>query len=472
MVDLKIAVNTMAPPLRRPRLALEEAVRGHILLDELSEAEEAQTLVQHKAAALESLVDALQEEVEGLTRKWQEERRARIALERTVAGRAGGGASDQRPGAFTWGTALPILLDTSARETDPPAASQDAAAESRPAEPAPSSGEAPVGTPAVVALPVTRRSSPARHLEPLHSLLSGHRSVVRLPGLATPQVLDYGQSSALVIKPAKPELSLALGGPKVSADYREWAEPMLGGLALCSDAVEPQGAAARAAAASGAPFGMWGRRDAVSSAPWLARDAEDKRAWWAAMPGGGVGGGGGAGGDGGEGGGVCGGGRRDGGMSSVGSEGGTGAAGGSAGSADADSAWLGNWLPGAMPGWGPSVAGEAGSSCRGLRWQQAGGSFRNEPGDAGLPAAHAARAAPPPAILASLSRHPLLLSSPPGTLLRVGRGMVCASYGAGALVARQRDASDAICLVESGLFDVFMEVSSFVPNARALFNPL
>jgi len=32
-----------------------------------------------------------------------------------------------------------------------------------------------------------------------------------------------------VIKPAKPELTLALGGPKVAADYREWAEPMLGG---------------------------------------------------------------------------------------------------------------------------------------------------------------------------------------------------------------------------------------------------
>ena len=56
--------------------AYEAAVPGQVLYAELRLAEDELTLSRHKTEALENLLDALQTEVEGLTRKWQLERRA------------------------------------------------------------------------------------------------------------------------------------------------------------------------------------------------------------------------------------------------------------------------------------------------------------------------------------------------------------------------------------------------------------
>lgn len=182
-------------------------MRGHILVDELTELETSHTMLHHQSSALASLVDALQSEVEGLTRKWQTERRTRLALERTMDTRPNGAASEQKWGAFTWGVSLPFLLDASHREPDQSAAaavappssasapnlSCDALIETstRSAEEA-GAGCSPAAPAAALAAAPPAAARGASHglsglsLEPIQALygqLSGSRTS-RLPGLA------------------------------------------------------------------------------------------------------------------------------------------------------------------------------------------------------------------------------------------------------------------------------------------------
>ena len=62
----------------------------------------------------------------------------------------------------------------------------------------------------------------------------------RMPGVAAPAVLHFGQPSRPALRPAKPLIELTVGGPKVVSDYREWAEPLHGGLMDVRDG-SPQG---------------------------------------------------------------------------------------------------------------------------------------------------------------------------------------------------------------------------------------
>ena len=220
----------MPPRASRVAAAYEAAVPGQVLYAELRLAEDELTLSRHKTEALENLLDALQTEVEGLTRKWQLERRARLALERIVTSR-GGGATDSRWGSFSFGIHLPFLLEqVRGSASDAPARVAEAAAGGPRSERDDGSSERRVG----LANGASPSSTPALTREGSGpSVFEQLMPQRRTPGLAPPKVLYYGQPSELVMRPAKPELALALGGPKVAPDYREWAEP-LHGAALSS----------------------------------------------------------------------------------------------------------------------------------------------------------------------------------------------------------------------------------------------
>jgi hypothetical protein len=175
-----------------------------VLRGEMHALEEALAVAQLKNAALERLVWGMQGEQDQVSRQWQRERHGPHPQLQRQSSSAG----------LLPRTRALLLRQHTARVT-PYERTRSVPFERRP-------------VPAQVA-----RSQSGLSAVPVARARSGlFASQARLPGLAPQAVLDYKQPSHKQLRPAKPQLELANGGPKVGDGYREWAEPLHGGLMI------------------------------------------------------------------------------------------------------------------------------------------------------------------------------------------------------------------------------------------------
>ena len=247
-----------------------------MLRQELREIEDALRVSTLKNLALEQLIDGMQTEQEAVWRKCEAAVASHPSSLATRGGRTRRGSRVISSPSASWRDRPGSMFDLRALAT---AAS---------AHPAPALSGTYERTHSVPHGSIASTSEGAAAGRRVTRSNSGGLCIFftsRVPGVSAPAVLDFGQPGRPALRPAKPLLELTSGGPRVASNYREWAEPLHGGLMIES----PPGRAGLDEPSGFGGAGIRGRRCAISSEPWGGADdaaaGSDELATWTCEPG-------------------------------------------------------------------------------------------------------------------------------------------------------------------------------------------